>query len=298
MLRLTAPAKLNLHLEILAREDSGYHQLETLFCELELADELEFSETAGGVALAVAVDDDNMRSALGPDDDNLVLRAARLYQGETGTSGGVTIRLHKQIPVGAGLGGGSSDAAATLMALDRLNHERLGPEGRIRLAARLGSDVPFFLCGSPLALAWGRGDRLLPLEPLPPLPVLLLVPPLGSSTRDAYAALDRRREQTGSAAQARVLRPARLTDWDYLAQHAFNDFEEVLFERFPALAAARQCLLQEGALLARLTGSGSTVFGVFRDHTRLLRAVEAATHMGLRSIATRTAYPPSPPPFG
>jgi len=298
MLRTTAPAKLNLHLEILAREESGYHQLETLFCELELADELEFTEFASGIELVVEPTDEAMAAALGPERDNLVYLAAALYLRETGVSHGVGIRLRKRIPVGGGLGGGSSDAAATLLALDRLNHERLGPQGRLQLAARLGSDVPFFLCGSPLALGWGRGGRLLPLEPLPSLSVLLLLPAHGSSTAEAYAALDQRRQIPGGAVGPRVLRTAQLADWDYLARHAFNDFEDVVFERFPQLASARQLLLQEGAILARLTGSGSTVYGVFRDHTRLHRAADAATALGLRSIATRTACPPTLPPFG
>jgi len=298
VVRVLAPAKLNLHLEILAREDSGYHQLETLFCALELADELELEPAAGGVELVIEAATPEAGAGLGRVTDNLVYRAAQLYLAQVGLAEGVRIRLHKRIPVGGGLGGGSSDAAATLLALDRMHRDRLGARGRLRLAAQLGSDVPFFLCGSPLALAWGRGGRLLPLEPLSSLPVLLLLPGQGVATGEAYAELDRRRQGTATATPPEVLRTSRLTDWDHLARHARNDFEDVVFELLPQLAAAKQALLREGAVMAQLTGSGSTVFGVFRDQGRLQRAADAAAALGIRTLLTRTACPPSPPPFG
>lgn len=297
MVRVNAPAKLNLHLEVLAREESGYHQLETLFCELELADELEFAPAPAGVEVMVEGAAPGLAD-LGAPEENLVFRAARLFQQETGITDGVRVRLRKRIPVGGGLGGGSSDAAATLLALDRMHRGRLGEQGRLRLGAQLGSDVPFFLCGSPLALAWGRGGRLLPLEPLPSLPVLLLLPGRGVSTPAAYQALDQARGGRQTGAEPSVLRASLLTDWDYLAHHSRNDFEEVVFDQLPALASARQLLLDQGALLARLTGSGSTIFGVFRDHGRLQRAAQAAASLGLDSLETRTACPPNPPPFG
>jgi 4-diphosphocytidyl-2-C-methyl-D-erythritol kinase len=297
MVRVHAPAKLNLHLEVLAREESGFHQLETLFCELELADELEFEPSPAGIELVLEGAAPGIGD-IGATEDNLVFRAASLFLQDTGVAEGVRIRLRKHIPVGGGLGGGSSDAAATLLALDRMHRGRLGEHGRLRLGARLGSDVPFFLCGSPLALAWGRGGRLLPLEPLPSLPVLLLLPGSGVSTAAAYQALDRLRGGRQTGGEPSVLRGSLLTDWDYLAHHSRNDFEEVVFEQLPALATARQLLLDQGALLARLTGSGSSIFGVFRDRGRLQRAAEAAASLGLESLETRTACPPNPPPFG
>jgi 4-diphosphocytidyl-2-C-methyl-D-erythritol kinase len=298
MVRVNAPAKLNLHLEVLAREDSGYHQLETLFCELELADELELEPAAAGIELAVEAPSPDAEAQLGPAAENLVYRAAELYLAETGLGDGVRIRLRKRIPIGGGLGGGSSDAAATLVGLDRLHRGRLGEQGRLRLGAQLGSDVPFFLCGSPLALAWGRGGRLLPVEALPSLPVLLLLPGRGLSTAAAYEALDRTRTGREANAEPSILRASLLTDWDYIAHHSRNDFEDVVFQAMPELAAARALLVQHGALLARLTGSGSTVFGVFRDHARLQRAAAAAASLGLAALQTRTACPPNPPPFG
>jgi 4-diphosphocytidyl-2-C-methyl-D-erythritol kinase len=298
MVRVNAPAKLNLHLEVLAREESGYHQLETLFCELELADELVLEPAPADVQVTLESATSDIAAAIGPPEHNLVFRAARLYLQETGVHEGVRILLRKRIPVGGGLGGGSSDAAATLLALDRMHRGRLGEQGRLRLGARLGSDVPFFLSGSPLALAWGRGGRLLPLEPLPCLPVLLLIPGRGMSTPTAYEALDRARAAHPFSAEPGVLRPSLLADWDYVAHHSRNDFEQVVFEAMPELADAHELLRQHGALLARLTGSGSTVFGVFREQGKLQRASAAAAGLGFASLQTRTACPPNPPPFG
>lgn len=295
MLRILAPAKLNLHLEILAREESGFHQLETLFCALDLADELELALTdTPAVELHVEGEE------LGAPEDNLVHRAARAFFAESGVGGGVHIRLHKHIPVGAGLGGGSSDAAATLVALDRLHREPLGARRRLALGARLGSDVPFFLCGSPLALAWGRGGRLLPLEPLPAAEVLLVVPPGTVATAAAFAELAARRAARDAEAAVRVLRLQRFASWDDVAGHATNDFEDVVLPRLPELYRARDILRAEGALFTLLTGSGSVYFGVFRDGGALRRAA-AAIALGLpgvRTLATRTAAPAAPPPFG
>lgn len=295
MIRVPAPAKLNLRLEVLAREESGYHQLETLFCALDLADELTVELTrAAGIELTVT------GAELGPLGDNLVHRAAAAYFAASAVTGGARITLHKRIPAGAGLGGGSSDAAATLSALDALHHDALGAKGRLALGARLGSDVPFFLCGSPLALAWGRGGRLLPLEPLPAADVLLLVPAHGVSTAEAYAALAAARPPAQSTPEPRVVRWQRLADWHDVARNARNDFELVVLPRIPELAGARDVLHRHGALFSLLTGSGAVFYGVFTDAGRLHAADRelATSHAGLRTIATRTAALPAPPPFG
>jgi len=142
MVRRGAPAKVNLSLRVLARERSGYHQLETLFCALELRDEIEIER--GGGALSLQVEG----AELGPPEENLVHRAAVAFHDAAGIRPDTRIRLRKRIPAGAGLGGGSSDAAATLAALNALHGAPLGPTHLLRLGAELGSDVPFFLCGS------------------------------------------------------------------------------------------------------------------------------------------------------
>lgn len=290
---IQAPAKLNLFLHVLAREASGYHQLETLFCELELADELEVEPTGGEITLEVE------GAEPGPPEQNLVQRAALAYRDARGGMDAVRLRLRKRIPVGGGLGGGSSDAAATLRALDRMQPEPLGSARLLEIGAALGSDVPFFLSGSPLALAWGRGGRLLPLEALPAAEVLLAVPPRGIATAEAFEELARARG-AGYAAPARVLREERIRGWDDVARLAHNDFEPFVFARLPELGEAKALLARHGAAPALLTGSGATVFGIFRDPARLQDAAVALARSlpSLRLIRTRTAAPPRPLPFG
>lgn len=253
-----AHAKINLFLHVLAREDSGYHSIETLFCRIALADDVSIEAGPDGIDLAVA------GNVPGDPRDNLVHRAAAEFHDRTGLRPAVRIRLTKRIPVGAGLGGGSSDAATTIRLLDAMHGEPLGPEGRLALGARLGSDVAFFLTGSDLALGWGRGERLLELDALPEAPVLLVVPSEPMSTAEAYAALAGRRRDA-QRPSARSIASARLGEWGHVARLAGNDFETVVFERFPTLAAIRDTMRADDARIALLSGSGSALFGVFDD---------------------------------
>src|SRR5881296_437433 len=180
--RIAAHAKINLFLRILARESSGFHQIETAFALLELADELHVRRTDSGVTLEVNGPD------LGPADENLAVRAARAVLDTTGHRFGVAIELTKRIPVRAGLGGGSSDAAAALHAVNALAGGLVPRHELLHFAARLGADVAFFAGGAPAALAWGRGERLFRLTPPPAAPALVAVPPpsLAVATPDAY----------------------------------------------------------------------------------------------------------------
>lgn len=270
-MRMLARAKLNLHLCILAREASGFHQLETIFCRLDLADELEVEAGGVGVRLQVAGPE------LGPPEQNLALRAAGAFLARAAIPTGATIALVKRIPAGAGLGGGSSDAAAVLLALNRLHGQPLHLDELMELGATLGSDVPFFVADVALALAWGRGERLLPLEALPRAHVLLAVPPFAISTPDAY----RRVAAAGRGAHGptpRLHRIAEYRSWTSFAPHASNDFEAILFPDHPRLPALKRALRESGAFLALMTGSGSAVFGLFREpddlhaaHDRLRR---------------------------
>lgn len=262
MISIRAPAKLNLRLAVLARETSGFHQIETIFCALALADAVQVGDDVdAGIHLEVD------GASLGPAEENLAHRAASEFFRAIGRPARARIRLRKRIPAGAGLGGASSDAAATLMALQRLHGEPVRPEELLDIGGRLGSDVPFFLTNSQLALAWGRGQRLLALPPLPVAPVLLAVPDEVSRTPEAYEALDRRRgEDAGPAPQ--LLLPAAFRTWAAVAGLARNDFEPVVFDRIPVLRDVRNSFSAEGATLARLTGSGSAVFGVFPDTER------------------------------
>lgn len=283
---LAAPAKINLWLRVGPRAPDGFHAVDTLFCALHLADTVvvRMVEAATDPTLETAFADPlGAVPALGPPERNLVVRAARAFIDRAGVAGAPAIRLTKRIPAGAGLGGGSSDAAAVLRALHRLHPGRLDPATLLELGAGLGSDVPFFVRGRPLARGTGRGEKLAPLPALPRRPVVVVIPPDPIATGEAYGWLDEDRSASGSegvgpvggggsrersedAGSGRVAaRPPGPMGWDEIEERAHNDFEGPVYARHPALGALRDTLLEHGARPALLAGSGSTVFGVFRD---------------------------------
>jgi 4-diphosphocytidyl-2-C-methyl-D-erythritol kinase len=287
---LLARAKLNLSLRVLARESGGYHQIETLFCLIELADEVEVQRGGAAVSLEIEAPPEQTGAPpdLGPTAANLAYRAAALFCAHTGTADGARIRLVKRVPHGAGLGGGSSDAAAVLSALNALHDRPLTGAQLIELGSVLGSDVPFFLTGAGLAFAWGRGSRMTALPSLPAQPVLLALSEQRVATAAAYAALDVARADTYVAPAGTVrLWP---TCWSDLLSGAVNDFEAVVFERLPQLATVREALERRGARLARLTGTGSAVFALYDDTATLAaaRAELAAEFPDTRFVTTAT----------
>ena len=281
---IAAPAKVNLVLRILNRDRrTGYHDLETVFQAIELSDRLRIEVTdARGLTLEVEGAD------VGPREENLVWRAARSFVDETGVRGGHSLRLEKVVPAGAGLGGGSSDAAATLLALNALHDRPLSPSALHRLGAGLGSDVPFFLAGSATAVAWGRGERLRRLPPLPERPILLLLPEFPVSTREAYETLARRREHHGHVPDDPRFADLASIDWDWVESRCENDFETVVKAMNRTLAEATSTLRESGAALTLLAGSGSAIFGVFPD----VGAAEAGKRRmegeGWNAVVTRT----------
>ena len=258
-LRAAAHAKVNLFLRVLAREANGYHGLETLFALAELHDDLEgVRRDRPGVGLAVEGAD------CGPEEENLAGRAARLVLDATGNRFGVDLRLVKRIPPGAGLGGGSSDAAAALHLVNRLAGDVVPRHELMQFAARLGADVPFFCSGAPLALAWGHGERMLRLPPLAPHPVLLLLPPHPVNTAQAYGWMDAL--QAGAGRRGPVAYDGSvLGGWGDLARLAGNDFESAVFSRVPAVREAFEALARTGPLFCRMSGSGSALFAVYRN---------------------------------
>lgn len=258
--RMRAPAKANLFLRVLARESTGYHGLETLFCLLDLSDEL-VAERRAGDAVSIEV-----RGAdVGPPEQNLAVRAADMVLQATGRRFGVHLTLDKRIPMQAGLGGGSSDAAAALLLTNQLAGNAVPRHELLQFAAKLGSDVPFFLSEARLALAWGHGERMLRLPPLPKVPALLLVPAEGMPTAEAYALIDQGAESTRRGGLALDLDALR--GWGDIARMAGNDFEAALFSRRPALKEAFEALAGTRPLLCRLTGSGSAFLAVYRNAT-------------------------------
>lgn len=257
-LTLPCHAKVNLFLRVLAREADGYHGLETLFCRISLADELTVERRdERGVTLEVTGAD------TGPAEDNLAVRAARLVLDATGHRTGLHLRLTKRIPVRAGLGGGSSNAAAALAAAGALTGHAVPRHELLQLASRLGADVPFCFSGASLALGWGHGERLIQLPPLPSAPALLLVPPVGVATAEAYRWVDEAREGLGRRG-AVVLDGEALATWGDVARMAGNDFESVVFGRHPEVREAFEALARTHPLLCRMSGSGSALLAVYR----------------------------------
>jgi 4-diphosphocytidyl-2-C-methyl-D-erythritol kinase len=285
--RLPAHAKLNLFLRVLAREADGYHGLETVFCLVDLADELLAERREGrGVTIDVQGAD------LGPSADNLAVRGAAAVLAATGDRFAVHLTLTKRIPVRAGLGGGSSDAAAALLAVNRLAGNAIPRHELLQFAAKLGSDVPFFIAGAPLALAWAHGDRLIRLPALPSAPALLLTPPLSISTAEAYAWVDEAR-QTAGRRGALALDLAALSTWGDIGRMAGNDFESAVFGRHPPIRAAFEALAGTRPLVCRMTGSGSALFAVYRStgDREDARMMLGRKHGTLTAVETLAAPP-------
>ena len=255
--RVLAPAKVNLVLRVFDRRPDGYHEVDTVFQAIDLCDEVEVELGREGVRLDV-----EGAEHLGPEEENLAYRAAAALLREVAPSRGARVRLTKRIPVGAGLGGGSSDAAAVLRCLAEL----IGGSqpARLRaLATELGSDVPFFLGESPLARGRGRGELLEPLRPLPPTHLVLVSPRVHVSTAGAYAALaEVRAGQAPSVEGPDHVAPAT---WPEMGSLLHNDFEPVISAAHPEVRRALSALRASGAAGCLMSGSGSSCFGLFQD---------------------------------
>ncbi len=286
--RVAAPAKINFFLRILAKEESGYHQLETLYCAVDLCDEIEIDRTERGVSVEV------VGPSVGPDEENLAYRAADAFLQAAGFTAGVHVRLTKNIPIGAGLGGGSSDAGATLRALNTLLGEPFSASALLQIAGRLGADVPFFACGAGAALAWGRGERLLPIPGAPRLSVLLALPSVQIATGEAYERLSFAESIVPS-----TLALDALCQTETLVELAANDFEATVFEHHPELGELREALQEAGALTARLSGSGAALFGLFDDRAAAdhAQASLSTSWTEVRFVVTETlSSQPEPTP--
>lgn len=268
--RVQALAKINLDLRVLGKRPDGYHELRTIFQTVSLGDAIEIAYTP---APATGIDlEDPLAIA-----DNLVVRAARLALDRMGVGGHVRIRLEKRIPMGAGLGGGSSDAAAILLALPVLAGQPLSLGVLTTLACQLGSDVPFFLLGG-RAAGIGRGEEVFPLDDLPARHGLIVAPGVPVSTAEAYRVLSPRltfelQQNKIFSFQSQAWNVSRATPPE-------NDFESAVFEMRPELGAFKRCLLEAGASPALMTGSGSAVFGLFRDAAAVRRALVALGRPG------------------
>jgi 4-diphosphocytidyl-2-C-methyl-D-erythritol kinase len=283
-LRVRSYAKVNLGLEVLGTRADGYHELRTLFQTVDLHDDVRLRPTRGAIAVSCA------HPGVPEDATNLAWRAADALRRYARTSGGVEIRIDKRIPVAGGLGGGSSNAAATLLGLDRLWGTALGLDGLLPIARRLGADVPYFLYGG-TALGLARGDEIYPLRRQVRGHVVIVDPGRPISTAAVFARVD------ASLTPREISNTIfRFVSRDLEGKDAFpvlaNDLERAALEEAPDLARAvgriRDALVREGALLASLSGSGSSYFGLFDDPQRARRAHAALDAQGFAVHRCRT----------
>ena len=249
-MQLWAPAKINLSFEIKGRRPDGFHEIETLMTPISLADQLAIEVSTDPGEIRFSCDD----PLLPRGDDNLVVRAAKLFREQTGNNAGVTITLEKKIPHGAGLGGGSSDAATTLMGLNKLLEAGWPESELLKLAAQLGSDVPFFIVRS-AAICRGRGELVTPFPLKQTFPLLLLKPDFGVPTPWAYGRWKDSQNLPGVDYSPQELDGVRLV----------NDLERPVFEKFVFLARLKTWLRQQPEVAgALMSGSGSTTFAILR----------------------------------
>jgi len=253
-MRVLSPAKINLHLEVLEKRLDGYHEIQTLMHRVGLYDQIEIHE--GGAGIRLVTEGEVIPGGM----DNLAGRAARLFCQELGIEGNLEIRIQKKIPVGAGLGGGSGNAATTLMTLNTLLHAGLDEKCLMALGARLGADVPFFIFQKP-ALARGKGEIITPVQLPAALSFLMLVPPFQISTVWAYETYDLLAGEKKEATPIQDSYP----DVADLLPVLRNDLELPAFTRHPELRRMKEELLRKGARGALMSGSGSVVFGLFAD---------------------------------
>lgn len=262
MIAVSSPAKVNLHLRVLRRRPDGYHDIATLMQKISLQDAMVFSPREEGIVIKCpgfpGLENEN----------NIVYRAVKALFAATGYQAGVEIVLQKAIPIGAGLGGGSSNAATTLVTLNDLLHLGLSREELMKLGARLGADVPFFIYGN-RAWAFGIGDRLEPADSLPPLWFVLVNPCFELSTARVYQGLNL--TLTNQIINYSIPRFSTITD---VVEGLQNDLEKVSLALYPVLQELKDRLMGVGARGALMSGSGPTVYGVFDREREALQAAD------------------------
>jgi len=263
-MRRLAPAKINLFLHVLRKRSDGYHDLASVMQQISICDELDFKLCPEGIVLSCPGTD------LPTNEDNLIYRAARALFDYAGYYGGIEIILHKKIPSAAGLGGGSSDAATTLTALNDLCSLNVSQGELMKIGAKLGADIPFFIFGRS-AYATGIGDELSVISEMPKLNLVLINPAFPLSTKAVYEGLNltltKGRKNSYSIPRFYVI--------DDVIRELHNDLESVSLLMHPELNDFKQMLMKEGALGALMSGSGPTLFGIFADEKSAEEAREA-----------------------
>jgi len=274
--KLYSPAKVNLFLQVLGKRRDGYHDLATLMQRISLFDEMEFSLREEGIVVRCP------GSGLPEDERNIAYRAAKVLLERAGCRGGVEITIHKRIPMAAGLGGGSSNAASTLVVLNDLMELAFSRDELIEIGATIGADVPFFIFEK-TAWAFGIGDRLQEADDIPVVWFVLLNPGIEISTKTVYQGLDLGLTKEGIEFSIHNFHTHTAEE---IARGLWNDLENVTFRLFPELANLKRVLLNHGARGSLMSGSGSTVFGIFEGEKEALKAAESLGRMGMWSVYT------------
>jgi len=264
-----APAKINLWLEVFGKRPDGYHEIETLILAVDLCDELAFALDDSGLLTLTCSE-----AELSTGDDNLVRKAARLLQARTGCNQGARIHLEKRIPWAAGLGGGSSDAAAALAGLNELWELRLPAEQLAALGAELGSDVPFFF-HTPAARCRGRGEVVEPVEAGRALDLVLVKPPMGLSTAEVYRELGMRQSgEAGIPIPEAVLAALKSGDVESLARSLHNRLQEPAMKLCPPVQELYRRMKAAGAAGCLMSGSGSCLFALCRNQREAEQVID------------------------
>ena len=287
-LAVFAPAKVNLHLCAGDRRQDGFHSIESVFLAVDFGDTLYFERLSPANSVEIVMDRKNSPSLADSAlliEENIIFKALSLFREKTGFDMGLKIRVEKRIPIGGGLGGGSSDAAAALLALNKLAGNSLDRDTLLEMGARLGSDVSFFLCGSGAAWVSGRGEVIRPLK-APPLFLTLVNPGFPSDTADAYRLLDEYREEERRRFTTEVHgvgtpsyteeEGEKIMDLEPSAWPFYNDFLPIFKEPEKSVYQSIISRLKElGARFSGLSGSGSTCFGVFKEKEQAQKAAAA-----------------------
>jgi 4-diphosphocytidyl-2-C-methyl-D-erythritol kinase len=303
-------AKINIGLRIGPRREDGFHELRTLYQTIALADTVRV-DVGKGVGIEIYSKDQRVPA----DETNTCWRIAERFLRSIRTRGKIRITIEKSLPVQGGLGGASSNAVATLLGLEKAMKKQLAPEERLRIAAEVGSDVPLFLIGGTV-LGAGRGEQVFPIEDLPSFPCVIATPEISVSTPGAFADWDRRLEQGKLTAQngsckmdtfshslyewlsGTSFSPTGVPDkgWnraealllDLVRTGIENDFESVVFPKYPAIREVKRALEKSGARYVSLSGSGSAVYGLFADKDAAAKATKTLNEIDVPAQATTT----------
>lgn len=280
-MRLKALAKINLGLDVLGKREDGYHEVSMVMQTIQMYDIINIYKSAKpGIRLQTNL------PYIPTDERNLVCKAANLLMEEFGIQSGLQINLEKFIPVSAGMAGGSSDAAATLIAVNRLFHLELSKRDLMRRGLAIGADVPYCIMRG-TALAEGIGERLTPLPPAPSCYVLIGKPSVNVSTRQAYESL-KLSEITHHPDIPGLVQAIRDQDLEAMLPHMANVFEKGIIEEYPVIGRIKKLMLESGAVHAMMTGSGPTVFGIFRSRAAAGRAADVLRKSQLARVVFTT----------